>query len=348
MSEAPDFKIFQEFHQKIVEPLRVLRTSQRVLEEFVDADVNSEAVAKIIQRNQYVEFMLLQEIRALGLKENTPSLHGAIALLGMQRVRNFVCALQLITGVLKRHPGVSADGKPDFKAEDFLKYAVRTGEYASSRRLAFPDAAYAAGMVYDILIAIGREVFQAAKTFEEYVTEVYKHGMRAAIVAAEVSKSLKGFTFGRHVFAACLIHDVGKLAMELLFASGPNSYTAFRAELGKKPLKRPVRHFVESKRFGLTHEYYSAQMAHSFFMFRSAERAILFHHDPYTVHSVNKDLYQFSALIALASNMASNFRIPKDSNDPVYKEWLPIELKDFKIDHKLLLATMSKVVRESF
>src|SRR5581483_2245864 len=102
---------------------------------------------------------------------------------------------------------------------------------------------------------------------------------------------------------ACLIHDIGKLAMELLYPpTVAESFESFRKDLSKKPVTREVIHFLEAKRFGLTHEYYSAQMAYSFDVFKSVERAILFHHDPCVVKSVNREIYSFASLIALASN----------------------------------------------
>lgn len=341
MEPKIDPKLFHDFHFKVAMSLRLPDTSRKVLEEFVDIDVNAEAVAKIVQRNQYFEHMLLHEIRSLGLKENTPKLTAAVALLGMQRVRDFVCALQILRMVGRRHPEVDKDGKLNFKASDYLKHATRTEEFVTNHRLQYGDTAYAAGMMFDVMTAVGQELFQAPKTYFEYVGEVYKHGMRTARIGVEIAKSFKSFSYTKFVFAACLVHDIGKLAMELLL-----DYSNFRADLGKKPVSREVRHFAEAARYGLTHDYFSSQMAYFFGVFRTVEKAILFHHEPYLLKSSNKELFTFASLIALASNMANNVRVPKDANDPIYKAWFTPELGDFKVDPKLLQTIMSKVAGE--
>lgn len=339
-----DPKLFHDFHFKVAMSLRLPDTSRKILEEFADLDVNAEAISKIVQHNQYFEHMLLNEIKSLGLKENTPKLTAAIALLGMQRVRDFVCALQLLRMVGHRNPEIEADGKLKFKASDHIKFATRTEEYVNTHRMQYGDTAYAAGLMYDVMISVGQELYEAPKTYGEYVGEIYKHGMRSARIGVEIAKSFKSFSYSKFVFAGCLIHDIGKLALDLLFPStSPDSYQAFRNELGKKPISREIRVFAEAKRFGLSHEYYSSQMAYYFGMFRSLERPILFHHDPYILKTVNKEMYLFAALIALSSNMASLPRIPKDTNDPVIKSWLTPELADFKVDPKLLIQIMQKV-----
>ncbi|MBI3556530.1 MAG: hypothetical protein HY074_09730 [Deltaproteobacteria bacterium] len=339
-----DPKLFHDFHFKIAMPLRLPATSRRILEEFVDIDVNSEAVSKIVQRNQYFEYMLLQEIKTLGLKENTPGLQAAIALLGMSRVRDFVCALQILRMVGRRHPEVGKDGKFTFKPSEMVKYAVKTEEYALARQIPYADTAYAGGMMFDVMFAVARELFGDPDTFEDYAVEVYKHGLRTALIGVEIGKSIKNFSYSKFVFSSCLIHDIGKLAMELLFPpTTPNSYLAFRESVDEKPVRRLLKHYIEVKRFGLPHEYYSSQMAFQFNIFRSIERAVLFHHDPYTLKSTNKDLYTFAALIGLASNMANHYRNPKDANDPIVASWITPELKDCKIELKTLMAVMQRV-----
>lgn len=343
-----DPKLFHDFHFKVAMSLKLPGTSRRVLEEFVDLDVNAEAIGKVIQRNQYFEYWLLNEIKSLGLKENTPKLTAAIALLGMQRTRDFVCALQILRMVGRRHPEMTGDGKLNFKPADFLKYALKTEEFLSIRRMPYGDTAYAAGLMFDVMSAVARELFEAPKPFEEYLGEVYKHGLKSARIGTEIAKNFKSFSYTKYVFAGCLIHDIGKLAMDLMFGAGPTSYATFRADVEKRPTSRHVRHSVEATRFGLTHEYYSAQMAHYFGMFREIEKAILFHHEPYILKTVNKELYTFASIIALASNMTNNFRVPKDVNDPIYASWFTPELKDFKIDPKILQTVAKTVGSERF
>jgi HD-like signal output (HDOD) protein len=336
--------LFHEFYTKLAMPLKLPPTSRKILSEFVDIDVNSEKVSKIIQENQYVEYILMQQVKSLSLKEGVPSLKAAIVLLGMQGVRNFVCAMRMVR-LGRSHITIAENGKLDFKPSDHLKYALKAEEYVSSRRLPYGDTAYAAGMMFDLVVSIGHQIFKAEKDFDEYVAEVFKQSLKGARVGVEITKSLKGFGYSKYVFGACMIRDIGKLAMYLLHTK---AYKDFLKALEKKPLPRVFRHVAEAKLFGMTHEYYGAQMAHSFDLFQNVERAVLFHHDPYLIKSGNKELYTLTMLLSLSSNVAGNFRTPKDLKDPIFASWLTPEVKDFKIEPKLLMDMMLKIGRDSY
>lgn len=346
MDVRVDPRLFHEFYFKIAMSMRLPLTSSKIIEEFVDIDVNSDAVSKIILRNQYFEYFVTKEIKNLGFKKDIPSLKAAIVLMGMQSVRNFVCALQMMRMVGRLHPKPDKDGKLNLKPTDMLKYALRSEEFIVSRKMQYTDTAYAAGMMFDLMVTIGREFFKTAKPFEDYVEEVYKHGLRTARIAVELSKNFKNLGFAKFVFSAALIHDIGKLAMDLLFPVGiANSYQAFRSDVQKKPANRDVVHFIEAKRFGLTHEYYSAQMAYYFGIFRGVERAILYHHAPYLVLGTNREIHNLACLIALSTNIANNYRVPRDSKDPIMKAWITPELRDFRMDPREILKTMEGLSR---
>ncbi|MEW6055634.1 MAG: HDOD domain-containing protein [Bdellovibrionota bacterium] len=344
-----DSKLFNEFHSTVVAAVNLPITSRKIIEEFIDIDVTAEAVAKIIQRNQYFEYVLVKEIQSLGLKENTPTLRAAISLLGMQRVRSFVCALQIMRSVAGKYPEIDASGKLNFKPSEYLPFALKTEEYVSVHRTEYPDTCYAAAMLFDVLLALGRAKLENPKPFEEHISEVYKHGMRTAKIATEIAKTTKKLGFSKYIFSAGLLHDIGKVALDFLFPAGkPNAYANFRAEIAKKPTNREVTHFLEAKRFGLPHEYYSSQIAYFSGVFKDLEKPLLFHHDPYLAGSANKELAQFSHLLALATNIANNFRVPKDANDPIYDSWFTAEVKGFKVDKNTLHMTLLKMGRDSF
>lgn len=344
-----DSAIFAQFREQVLRNVTLSSTTQRVLEEFTGVDVTSDVLAGIIERNQYLEHLLLKQVQGLGLKDTVPSLRAGVVLVGMQGVRDFLCAMQIIRKIQNKHPLFSDDGKPDFKPADYLKFALKTEEYVQTRRLPNADTAYAAGYLFDVLRYIGLEIFHAPKTFEEYMAEVYKQGLKSARLAIEIYRESKLASFSKHIFGAALIHDVGKIAMELLYVqSAKETYTNFRALAAKKNYGREARHHWEQKTFGLSHEYYGSQIATTFPIFRPIEKSILFHHDPFLAKGQNKDVWKLSQILCLASNMASNFRIPKDTNDPVFKLWLNSELSDFKIDKKFLMVLMSKVGNDRF
>ncbi|MBI2607030.1 MAG: HD domain-containing protein [Deltaproteobacteria bacterium] len=344
-----DQKIFHDFHFRLAMPMRIPQTSRKIIEEFVDIDVNSDMVSKIIGRNQYVKYMLMKQIEGMGLKGKSKELDSVIVMFGMEEVRDFVCALQILRTVGGKHPQVGPDGRFGFKTADVLKYALRTEEYVKNRKFPYADSAYAAGMMFDRMVAIGADIFNAPKSYFAYVDDVYKHGLMSARIGYEVAREMKGFGFSKVLFASCLVHDIGKLVMELLYAEGtPNAFKQFRLDIEKKPLTRDLIHFIETARFGFTHEYYSSQLVWAYEIFRIVERAILFHHDPYLIRSSNKDTYNLACLIALASNMARKFQKARNVNDSIMKHWLSPELKDFAIDPRILVTTMEKLDGETF
>lgn len=323
--------------------------TREILAKFVDIDVTADAVTKEISKDYKILELLTTQIKAL--KPDTgfnPSPNAAVAMLGMQNVRNFICLLQIYFMFNGKYPDRDAQGKLAISASDYLKHAIKTEEFAQLKNLPFSDAAFVAGLLFDVLSETGTTKFGLQKSFQEYVAEIYKHGLRSAVIGLQIAKALKYDQALKLVFVGCLLHDLGKLALEIMYPPGsPKSYQDFRKEIAKKQYKRHVIHLLETKQYGLTHEYYSSQILSYSKIFKDIERAILFHHEPYLICSENRDIYQFASIVALATNMATNAKAPKDTNDPVYSLWLTPELKDLKITKKTLMIIMLKLGRET-
>ena len=323
----------------------VLPTVANVLDRFVAGDVTAEDISNILQQNPYLENILITEIKTLGLKDNVPSIRAALSMLGMQRVRSLVCSIHFIRRIQKRHPGFTADGKLDFKASDLLPYALKAEEVAQTHKYQYPDLAFAAGMLFDIVVQIAQKPeAKASKEFGASVEEVFRHGVKAARIAMELSKIWKGFFWNKYIFSACLVHDIGKLAMELIHQESAKSYAAFKKEMADKKPAAEVQHLLERQKFSETHEEWSSKFCAWYPFLENIEKAVLFHHEPYLIKtSSQKDLFHFSCLISLASNMANHYRVPKDDKDPVFKQWILPELSDFKITPKQLMEVTQKL-----
>ncbi len=328
-------------------PAALPATARRLLTEFTDLDVSSGEISEIIGRNPYLESVVMRVLaKRLAREEGPPSLRAAIPLLGMQATREFVLAFQLLRVVAGRKVPLDADGVADLKAADFVKFAARAQEFAQERRFDYPDLAFAAGMLFDLVLLVGRERFGAGPKLDEAVGQAFEHGLRAARAGVELAKTIPGFPYSKLVFAACLVHDIGKPTMELLHPPGPGSYAEFREATSK--LDRCARHLLETERFGLTHDHYGALLVRRFGVLREAEAAVLFHHDPYLILRARPRVHPFAALVALSSNIAGAYLIPKDLNDPVFARWLTPEFKGFAVDRRLLLATMHKIGTDRF
>ncbi|MGE4232780.1 MAG: HDOD domain-containing protein [Bacteriovoracia bacterium] len=365
-----DNKFFEAFRDRIAKYYNLSPTLQGLLEEYAVLDVNVDGVGALVQSNQYLESAIMHQITQLGMKIPNPNLRMAISMMGMQRFRDLACSMLLQRLISKKtfelpKPEEESDEqnkkekeekktqpKPEQKGKDGkskyaeqLKYALKTDEFASVRKLPYSETAFAAGLFYDVIRMAAPVGFKTDKWFEEYTHEIYKHGLKSAMVGVEIAKTLKGFGFAKYVFAGCLIHDIGKVVMFLLYGE---KYSKFLDVIAKKPKNRFHRHLLEREWFGITHEYFTSELAYRFLVFREIEKPLYFHHEPYLIRSGNKDAYQFAVLLALASNVASHFYIPKDDKDPVYQTWFSPELQDFRVDRKLLHMVMQRVGRDAY
>ncbi len=349
MGELFDGKSYHDFHEGLVMAVRLPRTARALLLEFADADVRASRVARILRSNPYAcdrlgELMLMQ-----GMKEPLPSLEASIPMLGIQTVRDFVLSLQILRNVNERHPKVGKDGKFDFSPGELVGFAKKAEEAALARKAVYPELAHVAGYLFDIVVAAGRKRFGAKKTFDELAGQVFEHGLKAGAVAVELSRAPKltlPAAGSKYAFAACLIHDVGKLALELLYPPGsPQAFASFRAMLAKRqpPDSRTWVNVEERRRFGVTHAELGASICGSFEPLRPAARAVLFHHQPYLAARFGADTRGLATLVALASNVAANARAPKGGEDPVYGRWLSHELRDLKIDKTAVADALKRV-----
>lgn len=353
MEPTVDAAVYHDFYFKLALPMRLPPTARRVLQEFVDIDVNSPTIAQVIAANPYVHNCLMQLIVALGPKETLPGLQTAILLLGMQGTRDFVCALQMQRGATGRFVKTGKDGKPELQASEIVKFARKAEEHAAEHRVPAPDLAYAAGLMFDQAVLVGRHRFGAQKAFEEYAATVFSHGLKSARIAVELVRGQMGDVgISRFLFAACLVHDIGKLALELLFPPDrAGSYQAFRAELAKAKGGQPprvARHLLEERKFGLTHEYYGAQMCYHFKALREVGRGVLFHHDPYLGRSAGEEVLSLASWIAVASNVANHFQPPKGDGDPIAKRWIPPEIGPIGVRPRAIADVIAMLGSESF
>lgn len=331
--------LLHDFIEKIGNKLSLPRMSRTLLSEFASVDVTAARVSQVLKENPYYEFQFLKMFESMRKREEIPPTEGAMVLLGMQNSRNLVIALQLIRTIKGTHPEWDKDGKLKIKAADVLKYAIRTEDLLARDKKGFVNTAFAAGLIYDALVMIASELPDGRKKILPYIDQVYAHGLKSAQIAVQLSESMADFAFKKYIFSACLIHDVGKICLAIL----DPTYLTFIEEAGKKDLPRSIRHFTEQKRFKLDHAEIGSMVCVSFKVFKSIDKAILFHHDPYLLKSANKNLFQLASCICLASNMANNWRKPKDTADPLLAMWKGPELGDFKIDPKILVQSVQKL-----
>ncbi len=186
---------------------------------------------------------------------------------------------------------------------------------------------------------VAQEVAEDKKKIAAFIDNVFLHGNRTAQVAMQLSKNIPECSANKYVYAASMIHDIGKVAMAIL----EPAYLDFLDMATKKELPRAVLQFAEEKRFGIDHGLLGALCCRYFRIFRPMERVVQFHHRPYILRSVNRATFQLCSLIHLASNVASNLKKVDKPDDPVVSVWRGPELKDFRIDIRQVMSVAGKV-----
>lgn len=341
----PEFKdiqapqIFRDFVEKVTPKISLRKTSYGILSAFSNIDVTAEKVGNCLKSNAYYSQQFFKTIESMGKREQVPSTEGAVVLLGMQNSRNLILAFQALRSVTNSHPEWSKEGKLKVAPSDIVKYALKTEEILMGNKSGYADTAYAAGFMFDVLSLLANAVVEDKKKINAYIDTVYTHGLVAAKIGMELSKNVPEFSFTKFAFSACLVHDIGKIIMAILDIN----YISFQEEMVKKGLPRGLRNYAEGKQFGITHAWLSSLACHYFKIFRPIEKAIFYHHDPYFLKS-NKNLYQTSALIALATNMANNLKKVDKSDDPIVAEWKSLELKDFRIDFRAIANAAARAL----
>ena len=314
------------------------------LDAFSTRDVTCEKVSLALKSNPFLQQAFYRVIESFGKRTETPSLESAVVLLGMQNSRNLILALQLLRTVTGLPPEYN-EGKLKTPASDYLKYALKTEELLSSNPASakeeYASLAFSAGVVFDTFVLLA-ESFEHKKKILGLIESVHAQGLKAGMIAAELARSVPEFTYRKHFFAVCLLHDIGKIAMAVL----DPTYVDFLEACSKKKIPRPLRRYAEAKRFGLNHSVLGAVICYDYALFSPFSRAILYQHEPFLLSTRKKNLYQLTALVSLATNIASDFKksdkVPNESEEAILARWKGPELKDFKINTQAMLQAVSR------
>lgn len=338
--DPQNIEIFNRFIREVGFNLHLPPTTRRIIKGFSDIDVKTESIVKILNANPYYEHLFLEVVKSMSTHSELDA-RSAVLRLGMQHTRNLLCALQLFRLVRSAHPALDQNGKLTLSPSDILKYALLAEQAVPNNKkdpFSYPDTAYAAGVLFDILIGLATQKMNCSKKVIGYIDEIFSHGMRTAIVGVELARSMPDFAHKKHVFGACLIHDCGKIVMAMLNPA----YLDFVAKCQKEDLPRTLRQYAERQRFGFGHEVFSFLCASFFPIFGVVKESLLYHHEPYLLPSSKRAQQGLVNLICLSTNIANQFNKPADSNDPLIEKWKGLELQGFKINNKDIVEAVGR------
>lgn len=338
-SEPP--KLYSEFCDKLLPAFNFGATASQVLQGFASADLKAEKFAHFLKENNYYEEQVIKMIESVTKREDQPSVEAAIVLLGMQNSRNLVLALRILRSVQGKHPEWTPEGKLVAQPKDILKYAIATEEHITERKIPNPTLGFAAGYYFDVLnLLITTYGGAEEKKLREYLGKVFTHSLLTGKIAVELANKMPEFPLKKFAFVGGMLHDLGKVCQAIL---DPTIWPFIDLQ-SKKPLPRAIRFESEKKKLTVHHAVLSSMIVRPFEMFRPLSPAILHHHEPYLLKQRDpKNTFQMAGLIALASNMATQFKATDKTDDPVIALWKSPELADFKFDASWMVDASGKV-----
>jgi len=337
-TEIPN--VFRDFLDKLEPPLALGGTSAALLKDFANIDVTAERVAQTLRSNQYYQHHFQRVVASMSRRPDPPPLEAAVVMLGMQNSRNLILALQMQRAVHQNHPEYDKDGKLKLATKEVLKYALKTEEIHVTLKAQYADLGFAAGLVFDYMIALAHKFAAEPKKVIPFIDHLYMHCLKSAYVARELSLQMPAAGFGKFTFPAALLHDIGKAAMAILTIE----YFTFVEDCQKKDVSRSIRLFVEEERFGINHAVLGAMICNSFQIFRPIERVVLHHHAPFVIRETHRNLHPLTALTCLATNVANHFKKVDKDDDPVIKLWKGPEIADFAVSTRQILTAIQRVV----
>jgi HD-like signal output (HDOD) protein len=336
---------FARFISDVYPFVNMPKTAQFILDAFSSRDVTAEKVSGALKGNPAIEQVFFQVIESVGKRTDTPSLEAAVVLIGMQNSRNLIVAAQLL-----RSMGVplewSAEGKLKTIPSDYLKYALKTEETVAgpggvNAKAEHADLSFSSGIFFDVFVLLANrpEYAERKKKLLAYIEEIYTQSLKTANIAVEVVKIVPEFGYQRLFFAACLLHDIGKIAL----AFSEPTYQEFSELIAKKGLTRHIRRFAERQKFGVNHSVLGSVICYSYAPFSAFARVILYQHEPFLLNARRKNIYKLTAVVSLCTNIAAQFKKTDKVDDPILAVWKGPELKDLKIDNAQLLKALSRV-----
>jgi len=333
-------ELFKTFYSTLAPKMTLPRTSYTILKAFANIDVTTEKVAGCLKLNQYYGSQFFKNIASVQKREELPTAEGAVLLLGMQNSRNFIIGMQMLRTVTGAHPEWTKEGKLKTAPNELIKCALKVEEVLAGDKSSYSDTAYAAGVMFDILTLIAMNTVEDKKKISAYIDTVFTHSLLAAKIGKELARNMPDFSFTKYIFAACLIHDIGKVMLAIM---NPQYYQ-YVEEVGKKGLPRIIRHYAEGKQYGVNHALLGGLACNFYKIFKPIDKAILYHHEPYLLRTANKGMFQLASMVCLATNMATSFKKVDRGDDPVLLQWKGPEIRDFRIDNRAIISATQKAV----
>jgi hypothetical protein len=328
-------------------PLHLGATAHATLQEFIDIDVRTEDLARILRANKPYLRLFREFVGQRVREKEEPEPNGArprptptrrlVGLLGMIGSRNLILTLRMNEAVRGSFP-VNEEGTLEVKTSAFLKCAQQAEDFFARNRLPYGETAFAAGLLFDwINLALKEQGHYP--NLEQFFQETWKEAFRAGVIAFELAKEVPGQLPQR-----CLPALTCAYAGKLLLAAGLGvAYRDFLHAQKADPRLDPLARLVQERAaFGTSYEEVAAQAAAYFSVFKPYAPTIRRLREPYLLKGGDA-AHEAEARVLLLSESAAGLRaLPNSEKDGALAELSPRSRAALKLEPARLLAALKR------
>jgi len=286
---------------------------QKIFQINISGSGDSFDYIKVLEKNEELIDFLKSSANNL-TNSKIKHFDHALAILGLNNVKSCLLGIELAKML---NPNLKQ--LPLFKdALSYTRHASIAEEKAKKIDSAYTEIAYSCGFIFDIFqknflnLEIKDLENNELKNPDNVVGEVFNNAILTAITAENFSKNFK-ITYKKYIFAAGLLHNIGKL---IIFAYSPKMFDQI---LSTAKSNNVYFHQAEAERIDTLHNTAGSLYIRQLSFIKAIEKYIDFHHDPSILKHSDIPLYELACVLFIASLVVKH-----------NKAKLPV--KDFPVD----------------
>ncbi len=291
------------FYKRVLSIFELPPLSQDILTRIMAGSEKANDYEEVLKYDKFFTEMICKFASAHMKTSVVTSLGHGVVVVGQQSVRNMVLGHQ-ISRIFSPHADTAF--KDLETSGKLVKYGLRAEEFAKKCGNEYTGLAFTAGYIFDIFNGWFESDKKMEEKFSPLLDQVWKHGLRAASLAWALANHERVFiSLRKNVFAAALLHDIGKLGLALL---APEDYAlAFekiKTDREINPSDDSYEAKIEKDYFDLTHQEVGSAIIFQSKLLRDLENFLDYHHDSILLKARHADSFLVAAIINIADRLS--------------------------------------------
>lgn len=292
----------RELYQQNIDRFSLTPNTLALIVQINNGTDNSLAYEDFISTDEFFIETTLTEAFSL-TEEPLKTIAQAVSILGRERVRNYIFA-HIINRIF--------DAKADSHYKNYqttvksLRRALEAESSARQIKLEKPEIGFTCGLIFDFFEQSLFNENNLRKRYENFFETQWRHSLRTAMIATELAKEGRvKITSPRNLFAAALLHDIGKL----MFAfTSPDVYQSLLLDCKvlqkKSPLNDDYEIDLENEALKIAHPEVASLFLWQFEPLRELEALAEYHHDFGFLPIRNAELNVMEVILSVADKFA--------------------------------------------